>query len=72
MKCNSLTNRLKVEFEYSALLKRYKILKIKNISKAESLQEYVKFYQSIKKELTPLAHTREKAYTIVALERDVM
>ena len=72
MKCNSLTNRLKVEFEYSALLKRYKILKIKNISKAGSFTEYAKFYQSIKKELTPLAHTREKAYTIVALERDVI
>jgi len=72
MKCNSLTNRLKVKFEYSVLLKRYKILKIKNISKAESFQEYAKFYQSIKKELTPLAHTREKAYTIVALERNVI
>jgi len=68
MEHNSLINHLIATFNYAEILSRYKIYKIVNNKKANSYNDYAKFYQAIKMDIEPLAHAREKNYTIIALD----
>jgi len=59
-----LTNKVSVDINYSQLLAKYSIFKITN--KANTQEEYKKFYHTIRTELNPLASARSGKYTLVA------
>ena len=62
---NTMTNKVNVKINYSKLLKRYYIYKIRNSSK--NAKEYQLFYASIRDNIKPLAHATDGKYTLIVL-----
>jgi len=60
----TLTNEISVTINYSNLLAKYNIYKIKNDS--NSTKEYQEFYKTVRVELKPLASTRDRGHTLIA------
>jgi len=64
---NTMTNKLNVKINFSKLLERYYIYKIRNSSK--NAKEYQSFYASIRDNIKPLAHATDGKCTLIVLSK---